>query len=223
MGADIVSGICALSMGEGKKLQMLIDLGTNGEMALGNEEALLVTSTAAGPAFEGGNITWGTGSIPGAVCHAKVQGETLEIHTIQEEPPVGICGTGVIELVSELVKAEEIDETGRLEDPWFEDGYPIAKNDRGEQIVLTQKDVREIQLAKAAVRAGIETLLSEYGVEASKVDTVYVSGGFGYRLDIWEGGRRGNVPGRIFRKASGGGKQRPAGGSSASFGRSKNP
>ncbi len=120
VGADIVSGICALSMGEGKKMQMLIDLGTNGEMALGDEEALLVTSTAAGPAFEGGNITWGTGSIPGAVCHAKVQGETLEIHTIQEEPPVGICGTGVIELVSELVKAEEIDETGRLEDPWFE-------------------------------------------------------------------------------------------------------
>lgn len=194
VGADIVSGICALSMGEGKKLQMLIDLGTNGEMALGDEEALLVTSTAAGPAFEGGNITWGTGSIPGAICHAKVQGETLEIHTIQDQPPVGICGTGVIELVSELVKAEEIDETGRLEDPWFEDGYPIAKNDRGEQIVLTQKDVREIQLAKAAVRAGIETLLSEYGVEASKVDTVYVAGGFGYCLDYGKAADVGMFP-----------------------------
>lgn len=194
VGADIVSGMCALSMGEGKKLQMLIDLGTNGEMALGNQDALLVTSTAAGPAFEGGNITWGTGSIPGAVCHAWQEDGSLKIRTIQDQPPVGICGTGVIELVSELVKAEEIDETGRLEEPWFEEGYPVVQNVRGEQIVLTQKDVREIQLAKAAVRAGIETLLSEYGVEASEVDTVYVAGGFGYCLDYEKAAAVGMFP-----------------------------
>lgn len=194
VGADIVSGICALSMGEGKKMQMLIDLGTNGEMALGNEEALLVTSTAAGPAFEGGNITWGTGSIPGTVCHVWQEDGSLQIGTIQDQPPVGICGTGVIELVSELVRAEEMDETGRLEEPWFEEGYPVVQNVRGEQIVLTQKDVREIQLAKAAVRAGIETLLSEYGVEASVVDTVYVAGGFGYCLDYEKAAEVGMFP-----------------------------
>lgn len=175
-------------------MQMLIDLGTNGEMALGNEEALLVTSTAAGPAFEGGNITWGTGSIPGTVCHVWQEDGSLQIGTIQDQPPVGICGTGVIELVSELVRAEEMDETGRLEEPWFEEGYPVVQNVRGEQIVLTQKDVREIQLAKAAVRAGIETLLSEYGVEASVVDTVYVAGGFGYCLDYEKAAEVGMFP-----------------------------
>lgn len=194
VGADIVSGLCTLSMENEEKLQMLIDLGTNGEMALGNKEKLLVTSTAAGPAFEGGNIVWGTGSIPGAVCHARFIDGTLDISTIQDQPPVGICGTGVIELTAELVRTEEIDETGRLEDQWFENGYPVAQNVRGEQIVLTQKDVREIQLAKAAVRAGIETLLSEYGVSASEVETVYVAGGFGYRLDYEKAAAVGMFP-----------------------------
>ncbi|MBS6195127.1 MAG: DUF4445 domain-containing protein [Clostridiales bacterium] len=183
VGADIVAGICAVHMGKGEHVNMLIDLGTNGEMALGNGERLLVTSTAAGPAFEGGNITWGTGSVPGAVCNVRFTEGKLEVKTIQNQPPVGICGTGVIELVSELVKNEEVDETGRLEDEWFENGYPVAVNPQGEQIVLVQKDIREIQLAKAAVRAGIETLLERYGITADQVHQVYVAGGFGYQLD----------------------------------------
>lgn len=183
VGADIVSGICALHMGRSQEIQVLIDLGTNGEMALGNREKLLVTSTAAGPAFEGGNITWGTGSVPGAVCNVHLEAEELKIKTIQDAPAVGICGTGVIELTAELVKAEEIDETGRLEDPWFDQGYPVAATMQGEQIALFQKDIRELQLAKAAVRAGLETLLEKYGVQAGQVDRVYVAGGFGYQLD----------------------------------------
>lgn len=183
VGGDIVSGICALQMEKENDIYMLIDLGTNGEMALGNHEKLLVTSTAAGPAFEGGNITWGTGSVPGAVCHAQMEGENLKIKTIQEQPPVGICGTGVLELTAELVKYEKVDETGKLEEPWFQTGYPIAVDPRGQQICLTQRDIREIQLAKAAVRAGIETLLHEYGITAEEVAGVYVAGGFGYWLD----------------------------------------
>lgn len=183
VGADIVSGMCALSMGQGEEICLLIDLGTNGEMALGNEKKLLVTSTAAGPAFEGGNIIWGTGSVPGAICHAKWTDKKLEITTIQGEAPVGICGTGVIELVAELVKAMEVDETGRLEEPWFSKGYPVAHTKEGKEIRLFQKDIREIQLAKAAVRAGIETLLEEYRITAKDVGKVYVAGGFGYRLD----------------------------------------
>lgn len=183
VGGDIVSGICALHIEKETDIYMLIDLGTNGEMALGNHEKLLVTSTAAGPAFEGGNITWGTGSVPGAVCHAQMEGENLKIKTIQEQPPVGICGTGVLELTAELVKYEKVDETGKLEEPWFDTGYPIAVDPRGQQICLTQKDIREIQLAKAAVRAGIETLLHEYGITAEEVAGVYVAGGFGYWLD----------------------------------------
>lgn len=183
VGADIVSGICALHMEEKEQIQLLVDLGTNGEMALGNCQRLLVTSTAAGPAFEGGNITWGTGSIPGAVCGVQLENGKLHIRTIQGQPPVGICGTGVVELTAELMRNEEMDETGRLEDNWFETGFPIAQNSHGEQICLTQKDIREIQLAKAAVRGGIETLLDKYGITAEQVEQVYVAGGFGYRLD----------------------------------------
>jgi len=200
VGADIVSGMCALSMGQGEEICMLIDLGTNGEMALGNKEKLLVTSTAAGPAFEGGNIIWGTGSVPGAICHAKWRDKQLEITTIQEKTPVGICGTGVIELVAELVKAMEVDETGRLEEPWFSKGYPVAHTKEGKEIRLFQKDIREIQLAKAAVRAGIETLLEEYRITAKDVGKVYVAGGFGYRLDYRKAVEIGMFPEEFWEK-----------------------
>lgn len=184
VGADIVAGICALDMTSREKPVMLIDLGTNGEMALGDCHKLLVTSVAAGPAFEGGNLICGTGSIPGAVCSARWEDDSLAIKTIQDAPPVGICGTGAVEIAAELVKAEIIDETGRMEDPWFTEGYPIAQSSNGSDIRLYQKDIRELQLAKAAVRAGIETLLVKYGIMAREVDAIYVAGGFGYSLDF---------------------------------------
>lgn len=184
VGADIVAGICALDMTSREKPVMLIDLGTNGEMALGDRHRLLVTSVAAGPAFEGGNLICGTGSIPGAVCSAQWEDDTLSIKTIQDAPPVGICGTGAVEIAAELVKAEIIDETGRMEEPWFTEGYLVAQNSKGSDIRLYQKDIRELQLAKAAVRAGIETLLVKYGITANEVDAIYVAGGFGYSLDF---------------------------------------
>ena len=93
---------------------MFIDLGTNGEMGIGNKEKILVTSTAAGPAFEGGNITWGMGSVPGAICSVKLEGTEAEVKTIRDEAPQGICGTGVVETASELVREEIVDETGHL-------------------------------------------------------------------------------------------------------------
>lgn len=194
VGPDIVSGLCALHMGTEEPVSLLIDLGTNGEMALGNRDKLLVTSTAAGPAFEGGNITWGTGSIPGAVCNAWTEDGKIKVQTIQNRSPVGICGTGVIELVAELVSAGIVDETGRLGEPWFEEGYPVAVSPQGETICLLQKDIREFQLAKAAVRAGIETLLEMYSIKAEEVDRVYVAGGFGCQLDYEKAIRIGIFP-----------------------------
>ena len=183
VGSDIVSGLCALSMESSDQISMLIDLGTNGEMVLGNKERMLAASTAAGPAFEGGNIICGTGSVPGAICSAHWTGTSLSFETIGGQPPIGICGTGVIEITEELLRREVIDDTGKMESPWFENGYEIARMPGNEQICLWQKDVREIQLAKAAVRAGIETLLKRYGVTASQVSRVCLAGGFGYRLD----------------------------------------
>ena len=152
-------------------------------MAIGNKDRILVTSTAAGPAFEGGNITWGTGSIPGAICTVHIEENKAEVGTIKNAPPVGICGTGVVETAAELLKEELIDETGRLEDEYFDEGYLLAETKDNRMILFTQKDMREIQLAKAAIRAGAETLACRYGINKTEISRVYVAGGFGYKLD----------------------------------------
>lgn len=184
VGGDIVSGLYACGFFETDKVNLLVDLGTNGEMAIGCRNRLLVTSTAAGPAFEGGNISCGVGSIPGAICHVHMESEyQVDTETIGDCPPVGICGTGVIEITSELLKLGLIDETGLLDEEYFEEGFPLAAAPDGSHIVFTQKDVREIQLAKSAVRAGVETLVRRYGVSYDEIGHVYLAGGFGFKMD----------------------------------------
>ena len=194
VGGDIVSGMYAYDFTEKEDICMFIDLGTNGEMGIGNKEKILVTSTAAGPAFEGGNITWGMGSVPGAICSVKLEGTETEVKTIREEAPQGICGTGVVETAAELVREEIVDETGALDEDYFDDGFPLAKTPDGKEIVFTQKDVREIQLAKAAVRAGVETLLLRYGIKKEEVSKVYLAGGFGYKLNTDKAIAIGMIP-----------------------------
>ncbi|MBO5352258.1 MAG: DUF4445 domain-containing protein [Lachnospiraceae bacterium] len=183
VGGDIVSGLYACGFDEKEELALLIDLGTNGEMVLGNKNHLLVTSTAAGPAFEGGNISCGTGSVAGAVCSVTLEHRKAKVRTLWDKPPAGICGTGVVELMAELVREKVVDETGLLEEEYFEAGFPVAETAEGKQMVFTQGDIRELQLAKAAVRAGIELLLKRYGVGKEQVTEVYVAGGFGYGLN----------------------------------------
>ena len=183
VGGDIVSGLYACGFDQSDEICLLVDLGTNGEMALGNKERIYVTSTAAGPAFEGGNITWGTGSVAGAICSVTIQDKKASIRTIQDRPPVGICGTGVLETAMELVKAGIVDETGLMDEEYFEDGFPLAQTEDGRNIVFTREDIREIQLAKSAVRAGVETLLLRYGIEKDQISKVYLAGGFGFKLD----------------------------------------
>lgn len=184
VGGDISAGLLSCGLDRKEEICVLIDLGTNGEMAIGNRDRILATSTAAGPAFEGGNITWGTGSIEGAICNVAIRDGKAEVTTIGNKTPAGICGTGVIETTMELLKSGLIDETGLMEEAYFEDGYPLAEDGTGRVICFHQKDVREIQLAKAAVRAGIETLLLRYGVDGGQVKEVYLAGGFGYKMDI---------------------------------------
>lgn len=184
VGADIVAGLLVSGVTDREEVSMLIDLGTNGEMAVGNKHRCISTSTAAGPAFEGGNISCGIGSVKGAIYSVEYTNGTMCYKTIANEPPAGICGTGVMDITAELVKHEIIDETGLLDDDYFETGVFIAKNRSGDDISFSQKDVREIQLAKAAVRAGIEVLLKRFGTDAASVSSVYLSGGFGFRLDV---------------------------------------
>lgn len=184
VGADISAGMLSCGMDRAQKPCLLLDLGTNGEMGLGNSEKIMVTSTAAGPAFEGGNISCGMGSVKGAICGVEIEDGEITLKTIGDQAPIGLCGTGVIETVNELLKEEMIDETGMLDEDYFDDGYLLAEKEDGEKITFTQQDVREIQLAKSAVRAGVETLLLRYGVGYDEIDKVYLAGGFGYKINL---------------------------------------
>ncbi len=176
VGADIVAGIYATDLfcERGKK-KLLIDLGTNGEMAFFDGEKTICTSTAAGPAFEGGGISCGVPSVPGAINYVEIRknGNSV-ISTIDNAPAIGICGSGLMQLVSELVRVGIVDSTGLLSEEFFENGYPVCAA-RG--ITITQKDIRNIQLAKAAIYAGAKELT---GGEAA--DVIYLSGGFGNNI-----------------------------------------
>lgn len=214
VGGDIVAGMLALGMDQGSDTVLLLDVGTNGEMALRHNGHIYVTSAAAGPAFEGGGISCGCASIPGAVCGVKLtedpadQKEALTIYTIDSASPVGICGSGVLELVSELLYKKFMDETGLFAAQYREHGFLLGKTALGEPIVFTQGDVRALQLAKGAIRAGIEALLAAADVSAGEVTQIYLAGGFGVRMDEHAAIRIGLLP-EAF-----GGRVRPVGNSS---------
>ncbi|SCJ73362.1 methylamine methyltransferase corrinoid protein reductive activase [uncultured Clostridium sp.] len=205
VGADITAGLYACGIHEAKKPVLFLDLGTNGEMAIGTGERLFVTSTAAGPAFEGGNITCGTGSVPGAVCRVTIGPDRKAIiKTIGDRPPIGICGTGLIEGIAELYRTGLIDETGLLAPEYFETGYPLTQEEQEGQppsLVITQNDIREIQMAKAAIRAGLETLTAVCTIPVEEIDAMYVAGGFGYRLDLGKAAAIGLIPPLLVSRA----------------------
>jgi uncharacterized 2Fe-2S/4Fe-4S cluster protein (DUF4445 family) len=185
VGADLLAGLMHCRMDRASQVTVLIDLGTNGEMAIGNAQRILCTSTAAGPAFEGANISYGMGSVPGAISRFDIQDGKRVIQTIGDEPPLGICGSGVVDIIAAGLREGLIDRTGRLQsDSEAGESMTVGKKANGETIEFTQKDVREFQLAKAAIRTGLEILLREYGCCWSDVGAVFVAGGFGARIDV---------------------------------------
>ena len=184
VGADIVAGL--LSIWDDIKedeISLFLDLGTNGEMALGNRNRLLVASTAAGPAFEGGRISHGVASIPGAICDVEVVGlRRIKCRTIDDKTPIGICGSGLISAVRALKELGVIDETGAFIDGAHgvsDKGYELCAG-----ICITQQDIREFQMAKSAVRAGIQVLVERLGIDVGDIKQAYIAGGFGYALNI---------------------------------------
>lgn len=212
IGGDIVAGLYALDFASNKEISLFLDLGTNGEIALGNCDRILTTSVAAGPAFEGGNISCGTGSVAGAICAVEINRNDvsdIKLNTIHNVPPCGICGTGVIETVAELLKCGLIDETGLLVDEYFDTGFLLTNMQN--PIVFTQQDVRQFQLAKAAVRTGIEILTKEYGITTDEIDKVYIAGGFGYHLNVAKAASIGLIPPELADKATAAGNTSLAG------------
>ena len=199
VGADLVAGIYSTKLWEGESCALLLDIGTNGEMALFAEGRLFVTSAAAGPAFEGGNISCGMAGVPGAVSHAVLFGRNrMVVKTVGNTRPEGICGSGIIDVVYEMVKHRIVDENGTLQPEFFERGYPVVK----ERVYFTQEDIRQVQMAKAAIHAGIQMLLREAGVQVSRVERVFLAGGFGTAIDVDKAAGIGLLPKELRRRVA---------------------
>lgn len=186
VGADITCAVLLSGMTQDKnKTSLLCDIGTNGEIALYKDGTLYVTSTAAGPAFEGAGIECGTGSILGAVDRVFAEDGKLNVHTIGDMPATGICGSGIIDAVSAMRQLELIDETGAMDDD---------KIELSNGVYVSDKDIRAVQLAKAAIAAGIKTLLKRAEADVSDVDVLYIAGGFGSHLDAKSAADIGMIP-----------------------------
>ncbi len=193
VGADILSGIYAYDMIFSNKPCILIDLGTNGEMVVGSRDGIVTTATAAGPAFEGGNIKCGIGSVAGAISRVEYLDGRFVYETIGGKKAKGLCGTGLIDAAASLVKSELMDYTG-----YFSQGEYF---EIGEGVGVYQKDMRELQLAKSAIRAGLSCLVEEYGCTFEDVEKVYVAGGFGTKVNLESLVEIGLLPEVLLKKA----------------------
>lgn len=211
VGADTTAAILAAGMHKSEKLQLLIDIGTNGEIVLGTKERLIACSTAAGPAFEGARILHGMRGATGAIEHV-IFDDDISLTVIGGTQPKGICGSGIIDVVGELIRTGIIDQTGRFVKPEnlpksvpeaiqyrlkpTEKGYSfeLAQNSESEPIVLTQQDVREVQLAKAAIFAGIGILLSEFNASPDDLDKILIAGAFGNFIRPHQAPQVGLIP-----------------------------
>ncbi|HCC37496.1 MAG TPA: ferredoxin [Treponema sp.] len=202
VGADITAGLFFTGLREHKAPAVLVDIGTNGEMALAYNGKILCTATAAGPAFEGGNILWGTGSVPGAISGVRFHNGAFETRTIGDKPPAGICGTGVIDTVYEGLRAGLILPSGRFTKTEPPNELFLAKNQDGRDIVFCQKDIRELQLAKSAIRSGLDALLNHAGLGYNDIHTLYIAGGFGFNLNMESAAGVGLIPAPLVPKTN---------------------
>lgn len=198
VGGDIVSGVLASGMFNSEKLTLYIDIGTNGEMALGNKDWMLSCSCSAGPAFEGAGVKHGMRATRGAIEQVRINEVTLEpmIITVGNRRPLGVCGSGLIDTLAELFLTGILDERGKvnldLETPRVREGnnggeYVLAWADESgtnRDIVITDVDVDNLMRAKAAVYAGISVLLEEVGMEIDAVEEMLIAGAFGRYLEI---------------------------------------
>jgi len=199
VGADTVAVLLATGIHKSEGLRLAIDIGTNGEIMIGTRERLLVCSTAAGPAFEGARIRYGMRAAAGAIDRVDFEDGRVCPHTIDDAPAAGLCGTGLIDAVVVLLEAGVIQANGTMRRPeeLAAEGHPLAdrviganadtafvlvadgETETGHPILLTQKDVREVQLAKGAIAAGTQTLLEMFGADVSEVEEVLLAGAFG--------------------------------------------
>ena len=193
VGADITCAVLASGMCDKKETSLLCDIGTNGEIVLCKNGKLYTTSTAAGPVFEGAGISCGCQSIAGAIETVTYKNNTLFIQTIGNVQPIGLCGSGVIDTVACLLNSGILDETGTME----EDAFYLC-----DTISFTREDVRNVQLAKAAIAAGIRTLLTVTDTAEEEIATFYLAGGFGSHINLTSAVRIGLFPASLKKKVN---------------------
>ncbi len=204
VGADHVSALLASDIGKGVRTKLLLDIGTNTEITLAHDGRLWSCSTASGPAFEGAHIRDGMRAVPGAIERVRFQNGGFLVHTIGGLPPVGICGSGILDAVAEGLNAGIIDARGALSKshPLVHRGaagffcllVPAARTGHDRDLILTRSDVNEIQLAKGAIRAGTELLLDAAHIRSEALQDVIVAGAFGTYLDLDSAMRVGMLP-----------------------------
>lgn len=186
VGADMVSCMAAVAFDTLERMTLLIDIGTNGEMVLGNRERRVCCSTAAGPAFEGAKICFGMRGAPGAIDHVDIINGALSCSVIGGGRAQGICGSGLLDAAACMLCLGMLSQSGRMQTDsaggfWGElDGQPAVR--LCDEVWLTQKDIRELQLAKAAIRAGIELLMKKLEITPEKIEDVLLAGAFGNYL-----------------------------------------
>ena len=201
LGSDVSAGILACEMHKTNETELFIDLGTNGEIVLAHGGKRFAASTAAGPALEGANIFCGMGGIAGAIDRVWREGGHLHYTTVETSPPRGICGSGLIDLIALLLDEGILDETGTfvtasnspLAHYLEEDCFYLTPD-----IYLSQEDVRQFQLAKAAIAGGIEALLWHCGVKMREISRVFLAGGLGYYMSPAKAARAGLLPKQLL-------------------------
>jgi uncharacterized 2Fe-2S/4Fe-4S cluster protein (DUF4445 family) len=177
VGSDILAGIAATNMSERDEFNVLIDLGTNGEIVVGNRDQIVCASTAAGPAFEGAKISQGMRAATGAISSIFSKNEKIHCHVIGNVPAKGICGSGLIDAMAVFLQNEKIG-------PFGEIASGKQQIELATGVFLSQSDIREFQLAKAAIAAGLQILLDHFKITFNDIDQVFIAGGFGNFLNI---------------------------------------
>ncbi|HOL66197.1 MAG TPA: ASKHA domain-containing protein, partial [bacterium] len=169
VGADILADILASEMYRSEELSLMIDIGTNGELVLGNRDRLVAASCAAGGAFEGNSVSCGTGAIEGAIKEIRLLNGKVVYSTIGSKYPVGVCGSGLIDLLAEMLKHGLMNRQARIENDFYLNG----------ELKITQQDIFQLVTSKSAMKTGVEILLHYYPAAVEDLKHVYLSGGFG--------------------------------------------
>jgi uncharacterized 2Fe-2S/4Fe-4S cluster protein (DUF4445 family) len=204
VGADHVAMLLASQAMQARDVTIALDIGTNTEITLVHNGRMLTCSCASGPAFEGAHIHHGMRAAPGAIERLLIEGNQVHVQTVGNQPPVGICGSGILDAIAQMRHAGAIDRSGQLLAQ-----HPLVRGDDKERqfvlvdeshsgnnrpIVITRRDIHEIQLAKAAIRAGQEVLLAEAGIKPEAIDRIIIAGAFGTYIDVQSAMRIGMFP-----------------------------